>query len=135
MMALSPGLPEVGGWQRTTIAVAKRSPAATSSADFLRKSSNIGSRTRAKSRVKQSFSRPLRQPLRLAQGSGLWPQAGTRDSGQAPKGLLFHPTTLLSREDFLQRQQALQVVSGGEHVNERKRRTHALSHRLIFRQA
>src|SRR6266702_1684588 len=41
MIALSPGLPDVGGWQRTTVATAKDAPLATNSDVFFRKRSSI----------------------------------------------------------------------------------------------
>src|SRR5215469_11546358 len=41
MIALSPGLPELGGWQRTTVAMAKVSPLASSSADCFNSCSSI----------------------------------------------------------------------------------------------
>jgi hypothetical protein len=41
MMALSPGLPDVGAWQRTTVATAKGLPCVVNSVDFFKKSSNI----------------------------------------------------------------------------------------------
>src|SRR5215831_3094032 len=41
MIALSPGLPELGGWQRTTVAMAKVSPLANSSADCFNSCSSI----------------------------------------------------------------------------------------------
>src|SRR5215472_12827518 len=105
MMALSPGLPELGGWQRTTVAMAKVSPLANSSADCFNSCSSIAVPCLGQSPIWPSVAAPQEmlqcqqafQVVRRGEDIDMW-KRGTHGPGQ--RLIVLHAQQRIQPDDL-----------------------------------